>query len=67
MSVQRPVGSRPCGIGAQLPAWPAMLQALQAPQEALVQQTPSVHMPVRQSALLAQVDPSGFRLVQMPP
>jgi hypothetical protein len=67
MSVHRPAGSAPAGTGAQLPALPATLQALHAVQEALVQQTPSVHMPLRQSALLAQLDPSGLRLVQMPP
>jgi hypothetical protein len=67
MSVQRPVGSGPAGTGAQVPALPARLQALQAPHAALAQQTPSVHMPLRQSAPPAQVEPSGFRFVQMPP
>jgi hypothetical protein len=66
MSTQRPAGSGPTGTGAQVPALPATLQALQAAQEVLAQQTPSVHMPFRHSALLAQVDPSAFRLVQMP-
>jgi hypothetical protein len=42
------------------------LHALQALQEVLAQQTPSVHMPLRQTALLVHVPPSGFRLVQMP-
>jgi hypothetical protein len=66
MSVQRPLGSGPAGTAAQLPALPATLRAVQAAQDALAQQTPSVHMPSRHSALLAQVVPSGFRLVQMP-
>ena len=66
MSMQRPLGSAPTGTGEQVPAWPVMLQALQAVQEALMQQTPSVHMPLRQTALLLQLDPSGLRLVQMP-
>jgi hypothetical protein len=44
-----------------------MLQALQGLQDALVQQTPSVHMPLRQNALLVQLCPSGLRLVQLPP
>src|SRR5215472_10723964 len=66
-SVQRPAGSGPAATGEQVPALPAMLQALQAVQEALAQQTPSVHMPLRQAALLLQLDPSGLRLVQMPP
>jgi hypothetical protein len=66
MSVHRPAGSGPVGTGEQVPALPAMLQALQAVQEALEQQTPSVHMPLRQTALLVQVDPSGLRLVQIP-
>jgi hypothetical protein len=43
-----------------------MLQALQAVQAALPQQTPSVHMPLKHSALPPQLCPSGFRLVQMP-
>lgn len=67
MSVQRPLGSGPAGTGAQVPALPATLQALQAAQEALAQQMPSVHMPLRQSALLPQGDPSAFKLVQIPP
>jgi hypothetical protein len=66
MSAQRPLGSGPTGTGEQVPALPAMLQALQALQEALPQQTPSVHIPLRQTALLLQLDPSGLRLVQMP-
>jgi hypothetical protein len=66
MSVQRPVESGPAATGAQVPSLPAMLQALQGLQEALPQQTPSVHMPVRHFALLVQADPSGSRLVQMP-
>jgi hypothetical protein len=66
MSMQRPLGSAPIGTGEQVPAWPVMLQALQAVQEALMQQTPSVHMPLRQAALLVQLCPRGLRLVQMP-
>lgn len=67
MSVQRPLGSGPAGSGEQVPSLPVTLQALQAVQAALEQQTPSVHMPLRQLALLAQAAPSGSRLVQMPP
>jgi hypothetical protein len=66
MSVQRPAGSGPTGTGAQVPALPATLQALQAAQEVLAQQTPSVHIPLRHSALLEQLEPSAFRLVQIP-
>jgi hypothetical protein len=66
LSVQRPWGSvGPAAVGEQVPALPAMLQALQAPHDALPQQTWSVHLPLMHSALLAQADPSGFRLVQV--
>lgn len=56
----------PAGSGAQAPALPATLQALQAPHEALWQQTWSVHRPLKQSVLAAQEAPSGFRLLQVP-
>ncbi len=56
----------PTGRGAQVPALPLTLQALHAPHEALWQQTLSVHIPVKQSALLAQAAPSGLRLLQLP-
>jgi hypothetical protein len=49
-----------------VPALPETLQALQAVQAVLAQQTPSVHIPLRHSALLEQLDPSAFRPVQMP-
>jgi hypothetical protein len=67
LSVQRPWGSvEPGATGEQVPALPAMLQALQLAHDALAQQTWSVHLPLMHSALPAQVDPSGFRLVQIP-
>jgi hypothetical protein len=55
----------PAATGEQVPSLPAMLQALQAAHDALAQQTPSVHAPPMHWALVAQVDPSGFRLVQV--
>jgi hypothetical protein len=66
LSVHRPWGSvAPAATGEQVPSLPAMLQALQAAHDALAQQTWSVHAPLMHSALPAQVDPSGFRLVQV--
>ena len=55
----------PAATGAQVPP-PLTLQALQVPQAVVLQQTPSVHIPLRHSPAAAQVAPSGFRLVQTP-
>jgi hypothetical protein len=56
----------PAASGAQDPALPARLQAPQLPHEALVQQTPSVHIPVPHSVPAAQEAPFGLRFVQVP-
>jgi hypothetical protein len=56
----------PLASGVQVPAWPLMLHDAQVPQVALPQQTPSVHAPLRHSAAVVQLVPSGFRLVQIP-
>ncbi len=67
MSLQRPFGSaRPAGEGAQVPAFPATLQALQAPQDALWQHTWSVQAPLKQSPLVVHAAPSGLRSLQVP-
>jgi hypothetical protein len=48
----------PASTGAQVPAWPATLQAWQVPQLALPQQTPSTQLsPVRHSPAAAQASP----------
>jgi hypothetical protein len=55
----------PDATGAQTPV-PVTLQAAQVPHELLVQQTPSVHMPLKQSVPAPQVAPFALRLVQVP-
>jgi hypothetical protein len=58
-AVQRPPGSAPvAGIGWQVPALPATLQAMQTPQAAVEQQTPSTQLPLSQSAPTRQICPS---------
>jgi hypothetical protein len=56
----------PVGSGAQPPALPETLQEAQVPQALLVQQTPSVHMPLAHSVPAAQAAPFTLRLVQVP-
>ncbi len=64
MSAQ-PAKAVPDDSGAQVPV-PVRLQAAQVPQALLVQQTPSVHMPLKHSVPAAQVVPLALRLVQVP-
>jgi len=64
MSVQ-PAKAVPAARGAHVPV-PLMLQAAQVPQALLVQQTPSVHMPLKHSVFAVQVAPLALRLVQVP-
>lgn len=56
----------PAASGAQSPALPETLQAAQVPQALLLQQTPSVHMPLAHSPAAAQVVPFALRFVQVP-
>jgi len=49
----------------QLPSWPEMLQAWQAPHEPLPQHTPSTQAPLAQSALEKHAWPTG-RPTQLP-
>ncbi len=56
----------PAASAAQEPALPVTLHDEQAPHDGLLQQTPSVHMPLRHSVPAAQVVPSGLRFVQIP-
>jgi len=63
--MQTPAGSLTRPTGAQVPV-PETAQDRQLPQGPLVQQTPSVHMLLRHSALAAHDTPNGLRLVQEP-
>jgi hypothetical protein len=56
----------PADSGAHEPALPVRLQEAQLPQDALEQQTPSVHMVLAHSAPAVQVVPFALRLVQIP-
>jgi hypothetical protein len=56
----------PGASGVHVPVCPVTTHDAQAPQEALPQQTPSVHAPLRHSVPMVQAVPKGFRFVQMP-
>jgi hypothetical protein len=53
-------GSVPAGTGEQVPTLPAMLQASQAPMQALSQQTPSAQIPLEHSPGAVQSAPIDF-------
>jgi hypothetical protein len=63
VAAQRAWGSAPpAATTAQVPLLPATLHAWQVPHDAVLQQTPSVQeFPVRQSALVVQIPPSGLK------
>jgi len=54
------VSIAPAGIGLQLPAPPATLQAVQVPQLVAEQQTPSTQLPLSHSVPAVQTCPSRF-------
>ena len=54
------VSIAPAGIGLQLPAPPATLQAVQVPQLVDEQQTPSTQLPLSHSVPAVQTCPSRF-------
>jgi hypothetical protein len=62
---EQPADVVPDATGAQVPL-PLMLQDRHEPQALLVQQTPSVHIPLKQSVPAVQLVPFAFRLVQVP-
>jgi hypothetical protein len=47
----------PAATGPQVPTLPAMLQASQAPSQAVLQHTPSTHWPLPHWLLAVQVTP----------
>src|SRR5262245_33333864 len=59
-SAQSLAGSVPAGTGEQVPNLPAMLQAWQAPVQAVSQQTPSTQMPLAHSPGAVQSAPIDF-------
>jgi hypothetical protein len=62
LAAQPPCGSAaPAAIGWHDPAWPETLHALQVPQLADEQQTPSTQLPLPHSVPMAQSWPSRLR------
>lgn len=55
-----PCGSELAVTATQVPAFPAMLQAWQAVLQALLQQTPCTHWPLKHWPAFAQGCPSAF-------
>jgi hypothetical protein len=63
--IQTPAGSVPPAATAwQVPREPGTAHELQLPQVELVQQYPSVQLPLKHSAPAVQIAPLAFRLVQ---
>ena len=53
-------GASPSGTGEQVPIRPGTLQAWQVPRQALLQQTPSTHLPLPHSSWQPQAWPLSF-------